>query len=78
MRDGFAEPVDTDGNPLTQPNPAWAPRVGSTGGTPEYPSGHSSYCGAAAAVLAGFFCADHISFAHTTDTAPNGQAPPGC
>ncbi|WP_223165586.1 vanadium-dependent haloperoxidase [Lentzea indica] len=66
--------ADTDGNPLTQPNPDWAPRAGSTGGTPEYPSGHSSYSGAAAAVLAGFFCADNIRFMHTTDTAPGGQA----
>lgn len=66
--------ADTDGNPLTQPNPSWAPRAGSVGGTPEYPSGHSSYSGAAAAVLAGFFCADNIRFTHTTDTAPDGQA----
>ena len=66
--------ADTDGNPLTQPNPGWAPRAGSIGGTPEYPSGHSSYSGAAAAVLAGFFCSDNIRFTHTTDTAPSGQA----
>jgi hypothetical protein len=66
--------AETDGNPLTQPNPNWAPRAGSTGGTPEYPSGHSSYSGAAAAALAGFFCADDIRFTHTTDTAPGGQA----
>ncbi|SED07266.1 PAP2 superfamily protein [Amycolatopsis tolypomycina] len=66
--------AETDGNPATQPNPNWAPRAGSTGGSPEYPSGHSSYSGAAAAVLAGFFCADGIPFTHTTDTAPGGQA----
>ncbi|TWP47973.1 vanadium-dependent haloperoxidase [Lentzea tibetensis] len=66
--------AETDGNPLTQPNPSWAPRAGSTGGTPEYPSGHSSYSGAAATVLAGFFCADNVRFTHTTDTAPGGQA----
>jgi membrane-associated phospholipid phosphatase len=65
--------AETDGNPLTQPNPSWTARAGSTGGTPEYPSGHSSYSGAAAAVLAGFFCADNIRFVHTTDTAPGGQ-----
>ncbi|GGU66929.1 vanadium-dependent haloperoxidase [Lentzea flava] len=65
--------ADTDGNPWTQPNPAWAPRAGSVGGSPEYPSGHSSYSGAAATVLAGFFCADGIRFTHTTDTAPGGQ-----
>jgi membrane-associated phospholipid phosphatase len=66
--------AETDGNPLTQPNPSWTPRAGSTGGTPEYPSGHSSYSGAAAAVLGGFFCADNIRFVHTTDTAPGGEA----
>ncbi|MEJ3749697.1 vanadium-dependent haloperoxidase [Actinomycetes bacterium KLBMP 9797] len=66
--------ADTDGNPLTAPDPAWAARAGSVGGTPEYVSGHSSYSGAAAAALAGFFCADGIAFRHTTDTAPDGQA----
>lgn len=66
--------AETDGNQWTQPNLNWAPRAGSTGGTPEYPSGHSSYSGAAAAVLAGFFCVDNIRFTHTTDTAPGGQA----
>jgi hypothetical protein len=66
--------ADTDGNPLTTANPTWAPRAGSVGGTPEYVSGHSSYSGAAAATLAGFFCADHIGFTHATDTAPGGQA----
>jgi membrane-associated phospholipid phosphatase len=66
--------AETDGNPSTQPNPNWAPRAGSTGGTPEYPSGHSTYSSAAATVLAGFFCTDNMRFTHTTDTAPAGQA----
>ncbi|ANN17477.1 PA-phosphatase [Amycolatopsis orientalis] len=66
--------ADTDGNPWTRPNPDWASRAGSIGGSPEYPSGHSSYSGAAAAVLAGFFCTDDVRFTHTTDTAPGGQA----
>jgi hypothetical protein len=65
--------ADTDGNPLTQPNVGWSPRAGSVGGTPEYVSGHSSYSAAAAAVLAGFFCADRIGFRHATETAPGGQ-----
>jgi membrane-associated phospholipid phosphatase len=64
--------ADTDGNPLTAPDPTWAARAGSAGGTPEYVSGHSSYSGAGAAVLAGFFCADAIPFTHTTDSAPGG------
>jgi hypothetical protein len=64
--------ADTDGNPHTQPNPAWAARAGSVGSTPEYVSGHSSYSAAGATVLAGFFCADGIGFTHATDSAPGG------
>jgi len=66
--------ADTDGNPLTQANPAWTARAGSVGGSPEWVSGHSSYSRAAATVLAGFFCSDTIGFSHTTDTAPGGRA----
>ena len=66
--------ADTDGNPLTQANPAWAARAGTVGGTPEWVSGHSSYSGAAATVLAGFFCSDRVRFTHATDTAPGGQS----
>ncbi|MBG0568347.1 vanadium-dependent haloperoxidase [Actinoplanes aureus] len=66
--------ADTDGNPATAPNPAWSARAGSVGGTPEYVSGHSSYSGAGAAVLAGFFCSDAIPFHHATDSAPGGAA----
>lgn len=66
--------ADTDGNPATAPDPTWAARAGSIGGSPEYVSGHSSYSGAGAAVLAGFFCDDAIPFTHTTDSAPGGVA----
>jgi hypothetical protein len=62
--------ADTDGNPLTDRAEGWRARAGSPGGTPEYVSGHSSYSAAAAAVLAGFFCADGIAFTHVTDSAP--------
>jgi membrane-associated phospholipid phosphatase len=61
-----------DGNPATEPDPAWIPRAGSVGGSPEYVSGHSSYSRAAATVLAGFFCTDRIAFTHATDSAPGG------
>ncbi|BBH71725.1 hypothetical protein ACTI_84100 [Actinoplanes sp. OR16] len=64
--------ADTDGNPATTADPAWTARAGSVGGTPEYVSGHSSYSGAGAAVLALFFHRDRISFTHATDTAPGG------
>jgi hypothetical protein len=66
--------ADTDGNPLTAPNPTWTSRAGSVGSSPEYVSGHSSFSGAGAATLAGFFCADRIRFTHTTDSAPGGEA----
>ncbi|WP_433789242.1 vanadium-dependent haloperoxidase [Actinoplanes sp. CA-252034] len=55
-------------------DPAWTARAGSVGGTPEYVSGHSSYSGAAATVLAAFFHTDRIAFAHTTDSAPGAAA----
>ena len=66
--------ADTDGNPNTTADPSWSPRAGGIGGTPEHWSGHSSFAGAAARVLAGFFCDDNISFTITTDSAPGGQA----
>ncbi|MGR6916085.1 vanadium-dependent haloperoxidase [[Actinomadura] parvosata] len=62
--------ADTDGNPYTEPVPGWRARAGSAGGSPEYISGHSSFSGAGAAVLAGFFCADRIPFTLVTDSAP--------
>ncbi|WP_204299410.1 vanadium-dependent haloperoxidase [Actinoplanes campanulatus] len=58
----------------TAPDPAWVSRAGSVGSSPEYVSGHSSYSGAGATVLAGFFHTDRISFSHATDSAPGGAA----
>jgi membrane-associated phospholipid phosphatase len=46
--------ADTDGNSATSPDPSWAPLF-ATPAHPEYPSGHSTVSGAAAAVLASFF-----------------------
>ena len=66
--------ADTDGNPLTDPDPTWSPRAGGIGTSPEYWSGHSTFSSAAAAALAGFFCDDGISFSLVTDSAPGGQA----
>ncbi len=63
----------TDENPHTDADPTWAPRAGGIGTSPEYWSGHSSFSAAAAAALAGFFCADNISFSLTTDSAPGGE-----
>jgi hypothetical protein len=66
--------ADTDGNPLTDPNPAWAPRGGGIGTSPEYWSGHSSFSAAGAGALAGFFCDDRVAFTLATDSAPGGLA----
>jgi hypothetical protein len=65
--------ADTDGNPSTDPDPAWTARAGAVGGTPESWSGHSSFSAAAGAVLAGFFCTDKIPFSFASDSAPGGQ-----
>jgi PAP2 superfamily len=46
--------ADTDGNPDTVSDPSWMPLF-ATPAFPEYPSGHSTVSGAAAAVLASFF-----------------------
>ncbi|WP_206313520.1 phosphatase PAP2 family protein [Streptomyces coryli] len=66
--------ADTDGNPYTDKDADWKARAGSPGSTPEYVSGHSSFSSAAAAVLAGYFCADRRTFTHVTDSAPTDPA----
>jgi hypothetical protein len=53
--------ADTDGNPDTVQDPAWSPLI-ATPPFPSYVSGHSSFSGAAAAVLADFFGTDNIAF----------------
>jgi hypothetical protein len=58
--DGLWRPItaiqlaDTDGNPLTEADPNWAPLL-ATPPFPEYTSGHSTFSGAAATVLSAFF-----------------------
>ncbi len=59
--------AEFDGNPLTEAEPGWSPRGGTAGSSPEYTSGHSSFSSAGAAVLAGFFCNDSLSFSLHTD-----------
>jgi hypothetical protein len=63
----------SDGNPLTDPDPAWSARAGSVGGTPESWSGHSSFSAAAGAVLQAFFCRDDLPFSFASDSAPGAQ-----
>jgi len=66
--------ADTDGNADTIKDAGWVARAGQVGGTPEYWSGHSSFSGAAATALAGFYCNDNVSFTLRTDSAPGGVA----
>ncbi|HUE71253.1 MAG TPA: hypothetical protein VMP01_10240 [Pirellulaceae bacterium] len=53
--------ADNDGNPDTAADPNWLPLI-PTPPFPTYTSGHSSFSGAAAAILADFFGTDNISF----------------
>jgi PAP2 superfamily len=54
--------ADIDGNPLTTADKTWVPLWGSSGGTPEYDSGHTIEGAAAATVLADVLGTDNVSF----------------
>jgi membrane-associated phospholipid phosphatase len=56
-------------------DPAWTPLI-PTPAHPEYPSGHSTVSGAAAAVLAAVF-GDNVAFVIDTDGANQSSAGPG-
>ncbi len=60
---------DTDGNPATTPDPEWISLI-ITPPFPDYISGHSTFSGAAAAVLSLFYRTPRISFTTTSDTLP--------
>jgi hypothetical protein len=53
--------ADTDGNPATDADPAWSSFI-PTPPFPAYTSAHSTVSAATAAVLAGFYGTDNISF----------------
>lgn len=61
--------ADTDGNPATLADPAWAPLL-ATPPFPEYTSGHSTFSGAAAVALAYFFHRDRVAFSVGSDDLP--------
>jgi hypothetical protein len=71
---------DTDGNAATDLDPAWTPWLDffatGTPPHPEYPSGHSTVSGAAAALLAAEF-GDATPFTVTSDVRPGTRAFPG-
>jgi membrane-associated phospholipid phosphatase len=58
-----------DGNPLTLPDLDWESFLLSPP-FPEYPSGHSAFSMATAAVLAGFYGTDAIQFTARSDSIP--------
>jgi hypothetical protein len=58
--------ADIDGNPDTVSDPNWTPLL-VTPNFPEYISGHSTFSGAAAAVLATYFGSDDIPFTTTSE-----------
>jgi hypothetical protein len=53
----------------TTPDPDWTPLL-TTPPFPTYTSGHSTFSGAAAAVLASFFGTDDVAFTSTGDSLP--------
>ena len=61
--------ADADGNPATEKDANWTPQL-PTPPFPEYTSGHSTFSGAAATVLATFFGSDDIPFTTTSDGLP--------
>jgi hypothetical protein len=68
---------DADGNAATDPDTAWTPWLdfypAGTPAHPEYPSGHSTVSGAAAAILSASF-GDNTPFTVTSDVRPGTRA----
>ena len=60
---------DTDGNPATTGDPDWSSFI-TTPPFPDYISGHSTFSGAAAAVLSLFYGTTRISFTSGSDALP--------
>jgi hypothetical protein len=60
---------DTDGNDDTEADPAWSSFI-VTPPFPDYVSGHSTFSGAAATVLALFFGTNNIAFTAESDFLP--------
>ena len=59
--------ADTDGNPATQPNPAWLPLPTKTAPDPSYPGAHSAISAAAAEVLQ-LYLPDQTAFDVTSES----------
>jgi hypothetical protein len=65
--------ADTDGNPATEPDAAWAPVV-PTPNHPEYPAAHGCGSGAAAEVLKSLFGTKRLSFSFTSSVTGTTHA----
>jgi membrane-associated phospholipid phosphatase len=61
--------ADADGNPDTAPDRDWEPLI-ATPPFPSYTSGHSSFSGAAATILAATFGSERVRFETTSDGLP--------
>lgn len=61
--------ADLDGNDLTVANTNWSSFIG-TPPFPDYVSGHSTFSGAAATILAMFYGTDDVSFTTGSDALP--------
>jgi hypothetical protein len=66
--------ADQDGNATTTADPGWTPLL-TTPPFPEYTSGHSTFSGAGATVLAMVLGTDAIPFVGESDDAPGIQRP---
>ncbi len=64
---------DTDGNDATAADPTWRPLI-PTPPFPDYTSGHSTFSGAAARVLARFYGRDDIAFVTGSERCPASRA----
>lgn len=62
--------ADTDGNPLTQPDPSWQP-LRPTPNHPEYPSAHACHTTAITVALEKFFGTSAVSF--SLDSLATGE-----
>jgi membrane-associated phospholipid phosphatase len=61
--------ADEDDNPATEPDPEWESLLVSPS-FPEYVSGHSTFSGASATLLAGYFGTDQLPFTIGADALP--------
>ncbi|NJL68461.1 MAG: vanadium-dependent haloperoxidase [Richelia sp. CSU_2_1] len=61
--------AEKDGNPQTTADPNWTPLL-NTPSSPAYVSGHSTFAGAADAVLTAFF-GNNVSFTAVADPSVN-------